>query len=274
LAVVAFFGGGGYITALLTVKVGISPRLGLPASMVGCAFLAFLLGFPTLRLRGVYFILMTLAFMAIAGGIVTALHSVTGGANGIFGIPSPRIPFPGHDGIDFSSTFSFYYLALGLMFVVLIVCYRMANTRTGLTLRAIRDTEILADSVGVNPFKYKMQVFIISSVMAAIAGWSYAHFLTQINPSVFAWAVFFDVIFMLIIGGIGTTAGPIVGAIFVTLIPEFLSVTEEYRLPIFSVLLIIVVVFAPRGLWPYLQERIGRLEIPLAFRRASKQMLD
>jgi branched-chain amino acid transport system permease protein len=253
----AFFGIGAYTSALLFLKLGVPFWLGLPAAGVMAGIFGFLIGYPTLRTRGPYFVIVTLAFCEILRLIFSNWISLTNGPMGLKNIQPPTIHLGGWVQYEFSSKDSYYYLILGLASISLYICYRYINSRYGRACMAIRENEPLAQSVGISAAKWGITTFILSTFLAGLAGSFYAHYVLFISPDLFGFSFTINMLLMLIIGGKGTMAGPVLGAVLFTIIPEYLRVAEIYRLPIFGILLMLAVIFMPRGLIQ-LREPISR----------------
>jgi len=255
LGYTAMFGVAGYITALLTIKAGLSEWIGLIAALGGVVLLSLAIGSVALRLKGVYFILVMVAFLGICGGTALSASDITGGSSGL-----GRLPIPSIMGLEFSTTFKYYYLALAVLLICLYVVYRLVNSRVGRAMAAVRDNEDLANSQGINPFKYKMIGFVTTGLLAGTGGWLYAHFLRFIDPGIFGFGLLFDTVFAVLIGGAGTLGGPIVGSLFVVLVPQLLGKIpveniESIRYVIFSVLLLVTILRMPQGIWGWFKAR-------------------
>jgi branched-chain amino acid transport system permease protein len=255
LGYTAMFGVAGYITALLTIKAGMSEWIGLIAALGGVGLVSLAIGSVALRLKGVYFILVMVAFLGICAGTVLSASDITGGSSGL-----GRLPIPSIMGLEFSTTFKYYYLALVVLLICLYVVYRLVNSRVGRAMIAVRDNEDLANSQGINPFRYKMIAFITTGLLAATAGWLYAHFLRFIDPGILGFSILFDTTFAVLVGGAGTLGGPIVGSLFVVIVPQLLGKIpvdniEAIRYVIFTVLLVVAIVRMPQGIWGWVKAR-------------------
>ncbi|MFA4836514.1 MAG: branched-chain amino acid ABC transporter permease [Dehalococcoidia bacterium] len=255
MAHTAFFGLGGYASGLIAVKAGWPTGVGLLVDISICVVAALVLGLTALRLKGAYFVIITVAFLGIVAQLSTTLHDLTGSTSGLRGIPSPSFGF-----IDFDSTQRFYYLALGFLIVILILVYCLINSRVGRGFIAIRDNEPLANSLGINPFKYKMIGFVASAVICGTAGWLYAHYIHIMDPAIFGMGLLFDTIFIVILGGTGTLVGPIVGALVVVFGPELITehiykVDEAWRTAALALFMLGVIVLMPQGVWGFFKMR-------------------
>lgn len=238
---VGFFAIGAYASGVLTLNgFGFWPAF-LVAGLVSAA-VGFLLALPALRVSGPYLAMMTIAFAFIIEHGAIEWHLLTGGANGLMGFPSPT--FFGHIMNEADIALMSILLAgVGLFFY-----QRLANGNWGRAMRAVRDSEIAAQSVGLNPLVIKTVSFVLSALLTGLAGAIYAPLNMFISPSSFPF--FQSILFILavVIGGAGTLWGPVVGALVVVLLPEFLSDFAEYRLLLFGALLLGVLWAAPRGI--------------------------
>lgn len=245
----AFMAIGAYTSTLLVTLAGLSYWLALPIAAAVSGGIAFLIGYPILRIKGAYFFLVTFAFLEFIRLIVTHFRYPFGGSRGIIRIPSPTISLPGLPRIEFVvGGIHYYYLILFLVAITLLVLYRMERGRYGRIFRAIEQKDILAESLGINLMKYRLLAFVVGCFFAGAAGAFYAPYFTFINPLCFSLTVSIFIIIYIIVGGIGSIAGAVVGAAVLTIIPEALRATGYYEMMIFAVLLIVVVLFLPGGL--------------------------
>jgi branched-chain amino acid transport system permease protein len=245
----AFFGIGAYASALLMIKFGLSFWLALPLACVAAAFFGLLIGLPALRTRGSYFAIATLCFNIIVTIIIEHWEDLTQGGTGISGIPKPApldLPFLGK--VTFATVSAQYYLVLFFLFLTLLVISRIVHSPVGLTYQAIRGGEPLADSLGINTKRNKLASFVTSAFFAGLAGALYASYQGFISPETSSYHIGFDLLIYLLVGGVATLSGPILGAFIMTLLPEFLQSIIEYRIIIYGGFLILVVIFIPRGL--------------------------
>ncbi len=247
LAHAGFFGIGAYGVALLT-KGGLSFWLALPLSALLAAGIGFLIGLPTLRSRGSYFAISTMCFGVIISIVAGNWIDLTGGFNGIVGIPLPNplsIPLIGD--VGFQTQAAQYYLVLSFLLLTLLIMHRLVFSLLGLSFMAIRNNEILAGSVGVNTFAGKILSFVVANFFAGLAGGIYASLMGTISPSTASLELTFNWLIYLLLGGAATLAGPIIGAFVIPVIMEYLQFLAEYRLIIFGALLIVVIIYFPRG---------------------------
>jgi len=245
----AFFGIGAYASALLMIKTGISFWLALPAASCIAALFGFLIGLPALRTRGSYFAIATLGFNIIVTLIIEHWEDFTQGGAGISGIPKPNplgLPWVGE--VGFTSMAAQYYLVLFFLSLTLLVMYRIFHSPVGKTYLAIRGGEPLAESLGINPMGNKLISFTTSAFFAGLAGALYASYHGFISPDTSNFHIGFDLLIYLLVGGVATMPGPILGAAIMTLVPESIQFLLEYRIILYGGFLILVVIFLPRGL--------------------------
>jgi branched-chain amino acid transport system permease protein len=239
----AFFGAGAYGSAVLAVDVG----LPVFVAMLGGAIVAGLLGAaiaPISRLKGNYLAVATLGFLQIVHLVLLNWTPVTRGALGFLSIPGPELA-----GFSFDGELRYYYLVLAVAAAIYLSFRQLvADNRFGRSLAALRQNELAAASVGVNPAFYKMQVFVLGAASAGLAGALFAHFIHYLNPNDFTLDVSIVLLMMIVIGGIGSLEGAIVGAVLLTFAPEYLRVFKDYRMVIYGGLLLVLMIFIPRGL--------------------------
>ncbi len=247
LAHAAFFGIGAYGVAILT-KGGLSFWMALPISALIAASVGFLVGLPTLRTRGSYFAISTLCFGVIVSIVAGNWISLTGGYTGIVGIPTPtpiRLPWFGE--ISFQDRTAQYYLVLAFLLLTLAVMHRLTGSILGLSFMAVRNNEVLAGALGIDTFRVKLLSFVVANFFAGLAGGLYASLIGSISPSTASMELTFNWLVYLLLGGVATLSGPIVGAFLIPLIMESLQFLAEYRMLIFGALLIAVIIYFPRG---------------------------
>jgi len=239
----AFFAVGAYTSTLLAVKFGIPFWLGIFAAGVVSLGFGIVLGIPTLRVRDIYLSVVTICFGLIVQLALVNLESITGGARGIYGIPRPAIL-----GFSFSTPQSYYYLILLFALFSIFSSLRMLRSRYGRALLSIRENELAAETVGIRSTYYKILAFAISSFYAGLAGSLYAHYITYINPDAFTFGTSIDVLVMIVIGGLGNTWGAVIGAIVISLLPEYLRFMQQYYRAVFGIGLIFIMVFMRSGI--------------------------
>jgi len=240
----AFYGLGAYTSGILTAKYGINPWAAILAGIILSAAVAVVVGSPSLKLSGHYLAMATLAFGEIIFIIFNESVSLTEGPDGFGNIPHLSI-----FGFEFESILANYYLVWAVAIVMLIFTLNIIHSRIGRALSSIHGSEIAAMTMGVNASRYKVQVFIISAVMASIAGSLYAHYVQFINPPVFDLFFSIKLVMMVIIGGMASVWGAIIGAALITFLPEWLIVLEDFDILAYGLVLLLIVMFLPKGLF-------------------------
>lgn len=251
IAHAAFYGIGAYISTLLMVKLGVNFFLTLPAAILGAMILAVIIAIPSLRLKGNYFFLSTLAFQIIVFSILYNWISLTRGPYGIPGIPKPKI-----FGLEFSDIPQYLILAIIICLIISLIFKNLYFSPFGRVLKAIREDEIVANALGKNVTKFKILTFIISGGLAAVAGSLYASYVTYIDPTSFTLDESIFIFSIIIIGGTGNFKGPLIGTIIMIFLPEILrflripdTVAANVRQIIYGLLLIIFMRIRPQGIF-------------------------
>jgi branched-chain amino acid transport system permease protein len=243
-----FFGAGAYTSALLSLKLGLSPWLTVFAGAAVALLFGFLVGYLCLRLRGSYLSLATLAFPLIALGLLFAFPDFSGGELGVSGLRR-LVPTP---------TGNYYIAAISMLFIVFGL-WLLADSKFGIVLHAIRDDEVAARASGINTLRYKMTVFAIAGAAAGFAGALFAHYLRVAGPSALEVALSFQVVIWGIFGGVATIYGPVAAVFILYPLTEWLGSIPgvgELRLLIFAVIVLLVLLFMPRGLTPWVRDKI------------------
>jgi branched-chain amino acid transport system permease protein len=251
------FGIGAYTAALLTT--GRDGIWFIPAFLAAGAVTAvagLLVGLPILRLKGHYLALSTLGFGEIVGSLLLNWRSLTLGNNGVGEIPPPAA-----FGFALDTDLRFYYLLMPIAGLTLLFAWRLAISRYGRLLFAIRDAELAAGSAGVNVPALKLLAFTVSAAIAGFAGALYAHLMAYISPDVFGFDVTAQLLSMVVVGGLGSVAGPMIGAAILTFLPEVLRVSAAYYQLIYGAGMIALVVFLPLGLVGVLGRRAPRAPV-------------
>ena len=238
-----FFGMGAYVSGVLSTRWGVPPALGAVAAMAGAALSAFVIGLPALRLRGHYLSMATLGFNAILSVLFNELVSVTGGPNGLSGIP----PI-GLFGFSFDTPGRFFWLAWAAGLVLMLLVASLLASRAGRALRAVSGSEMAADSMGIDPFRSKLAAFMASAVSAGLAGALYGHFNQYASPETFSFSASVLLVVMVAIGGWGRFWGPLFGAAVFTSVPELLRRVQDAELLVFGVGMVAVMLFLPGGI--------------------------
>lgn len=244
-----FIGSGAYFVGLMTKYVcPVSPLWGIPIGGLVTAVIGLVIGIPCLRLRGPYLALATLAAAAIADRMVIILNKYTGGEDGVFGIQF----LSGDPFID-------YYLSSVFMLLSVGILYAIGHSYIGLILKAIREDENAAQAGGVNTTFYKVGAFAVSAFFGGMAGAFNAHYLGYVGPdAVLASGISLNIIIMAIVGGTGSIINAALGAFSLAIVGEYLKSFGEIHLLLYTSLLIVVLLFMPRGVFAALVRRIDR----------------
>lgn len=244
-----------YASSLLRLKLGFSFWAAAPLALLFVVALAALLGLITLRLRGPFFALVTLGFGEIVRLVLINWQDLTNGPLGLRPIAAPEPVL----GIHFDTKLSFYYLVLTALALSLAGLARLIRARTGRMLVAVREDEILAGFVGIAVLRHKVIGLCFSALIAGLGGLLIGPFLTVLSPGQFDLFASMDMVVMVVVGGIGTLAGPLVGAVFLVFAPELLSFAREFRPILMGGLLIVVTIFLPGGLVGLVRPALVRL---------------
>ncbi|NIA10918.1 MAG: branched-chain amino acid ABC transporter permease [Nitrospiraceae bacterium] len=238
----AFMAIGAYSSAILTMQFHVPFIIALTIGTLIAAFVGILVGFPSLRLSGFYLAIVT---MALGEAVVSIFKNwkLAGGNFGIRNIPPPSIL-----GIVFSSEISKYYLVLFFLLLSIYISNNLVKSGTGRAMRGLRDSEIAAQSVGINIAKYKIIAFGLGSALGGISGALYAHTVTYIHPTAFGIGLSIELLSIVILGGVGTIVGPIIGSLFWVILPLLVGNIQTLSSVVFGVALIVVVLLYPRGL--------------------------
>jgi branched-chain amino acid transport system permease protein len=256
----AFFGIGAYASALLSVKLEWSPWLGMLAAIVVPGLAGWGIGRLALKLRGAYFVLLTISFAGVVSLVSVNWMDLTNGPLGIPGVPALAIALPGLPELSLRTKGAFYYLVLAAVVLAYLVCRRIIASRIGRALVALRENETLAESVGIDGTFYLVLAAAISAAMAGAAGGLYAHYTRFVSPEVFLFTYTVTMVIMVVAGGKGTLAGPVVGAVIFTVLPEALRALTswQWQMLLYGILLIAALFFMPSGIVPALAARVAR----------------
>jgi len=239
----AFFGLGAYTSGILTATCGVNPWLALLAGLVLSGSAAFLIGVPALKLRGYYLAMATLGFGIIVSIILNEAQPLTGGPSGLPGIPPLTLA-----GFPLNTARRLYPLIWLAVGVILALSANLVDSRAGRALRALHDSEAAAASLGVDTARLKLKIFIWSALYASLAGSLYAHSLNFIAPASFGFMFSIKLVAMVVLGGMASIWGSLLGAGVLTVLPELLTVFHDFEVVIFGAILMVVMIFLPRGL--------------------------
>ncbi len=249
----AFFGIGAYASALLHLNLGLSFWQALPIAALSTGILGFVIGLVTLRLRGPYFVIVTLGFAQIIYIIFLNWVDFTRGPMGLPGIKGLTVPF--RPDLPFEGKVPFYYLIVVLCLLTLLLKRQLVSTYIGRAWRSIREDENLAASVGVSAFRYALVAFTIGTMLAGVAGSFYAHYVRFVSPEMFEFSNTVSMLIMVIFGGRATQWGPVIGAVLFTVLLEYLRIAGGLRLPLLGLVLILTMMFFPGGIANIYQAR-------------------
>ena len=260
IAQAGFMGIGAYFSTLLSVKLGWSVWTTLWIAPLFTTLVSVLVGYPSLRVKGHYFAIVTLAYNMVIFTILLTYSSVTGGEAGISNVPRPAEFSLWGWVVNFEGRSNSAYYTLVLMSALLAtgLCAIILHSRVGRVLVAIRQNESLADAMGVSTWRYKLFAFVVSAGLAGFAGALYAHYIGFLNPEPFGVDQSLNAILAVILGGSGTLAGPVVGAFAVTFLPEYLRIADSFRLVTYGFILVVATIFLPRGLVPVALDLVTR----------------
>jgi branched-chain amino acid transport system permease protein len=252
---------GAYTAAILVVKMGYSSWLSLFLAGITAAAVACLIGFPFSRLKGIYFSMVTIFLAQIVTLVIDQWKGLTGGNQGMYGIPRPdSINLPGGVIISFISTLNVYYILIAITVISLLIMYAIEHSRIGLTFLAVRQSDSLGESIGINATLYKVLAFTLGSFFAGIIGGFYCQYLSTISPSTFNFIFSTYIVIYMIVGGSDKFIGPIIGATILTLLPEVARPLKGYTTFVFAGVLMLVIFLLPQGI----------VELPRRFRRGGK----
>lgn len=243
LGYISFYAVGAYTYALLSTKIGVSFWFALPAGGLLAALFGLIIGIITLRLRGDYLAIVTLGFIQIVHIVLNNWDGLTGGPNGILGIARPRI-----GSFVFNQPIHFYYLILAILAITIIAVHRLNNSRTGRAWIAIREDEVAAEAMGIDTIQMKCLAFSLGAFWAGIAGVFFAGKFAFVSPESFTFMESVLVLSMVVLGGMGSIPGVIIGALTLIILPEVLRGLANYRMLIFGAMLVIMMIARPQGL--------------------------
>lgn len=242
-----FFALGGYGSALLASRYGIPVWLALPAACAGVALLAFVVGRPTLRLKGHTLAMATLGLGIIISIVLTTEDRITGGPDGM-SVP-PLVLF----GLVVQGERLWYWIAGAVLLLTVWLALNLIESPTGRALRALHGSPVAAETLGIASERFKLQVFVLSALLAALAGALTAHYAGFITPAKASFMHSVELVIMVVFGGMASIFGAVIGAAVLTILPQFLTVLKDYEMMVFGAVLIATMVFFPQGVVPTLQ---------------------
>jgi branched-chain amino acid transport system permease protein len=258
LAHPAFYGVGAYTSVLLVMKLNVPFIVAFIMAGILALMVALIVGYPALRLSYHSFAIVTLAFTLIMRIVWINWVGLTNGPMGIPGVPRPSIGVPFLGKVSIETSTSYYYFILILVVLTCLFIYLMINSRVGRALLSVRENEVLAETMGVNAFKYRMIAFAIGAFFAGIAGSFTAHYITFVGPEFTDFYYITMLLIMVILGGSGTIHGVFLGAIVFTFVPEYLRITPEFRDVVYGFILLLTILFMPDGIGGKIDEMMER----------------
>lgn len=247
-----FFGLGAYASAILTSRYGWPPVAAMIAAMAGVGLIAFLVARPILRLKGHYLAMATLGLGIIIYIVLVNESSLTGGNDGM-----PVPPFTIF-GATLANERAWYWVTGAVLLVAIWVANNIVDSPLGRALRALHGSEVAAQVAGVETTRYKVRVFVVSAVFASVVGSLMAHYVGFITPQVSGFFHSVELVTMVVVGGMASTYGAVAGAAILTMLPQLLSRFEGYELIAFGAILMLTMIFVPRGLLPTIAARWRR----------------
>lgn len=243
-----FIGGGAYTAGFLNFYLHVPPIITIFVGGLVAALLGLIIGIPCLRIRGPYLALATFAASAVPLGLTSVYWEYTGGDDGLYGITPLTLNITGK-----------YYLSLLLLFVCCGILVAIGRSKKGLILKSIREDELGAMASGINTTRFKLITFIVSGFFAGIAGAFYTHNQLHVGTETLSLGLSILVVIMSVVGGLGTITGPIAGAFLLTIFNEMLRGIEEVRLLIYTLAVVLILLFMPKGVLPTLVQGLSRL---------------
>lgn len=256
----AFYGIGAYMSGILTTKFGFSPWVAIIAGMLSTFVIAYVIGVRVLKLKGHILALATISINIIIFTIINGWTNMTGGALGLGGISKLSL-----FGIDLGNQVNFYYFVWGVVMLVIIFSSNIIRSNVGRILRSIHDSEVGIEALGVQVSKYKVIIFAISATYASLAGSLYAHYIQFISPSTFNVSFSILLLVMVMVGGVHSIWGAILGTVTITFLNEgiryvshnYLHVSGEVEIIVYGFIIVLVMIFMPNGIIS-LFEKIGK----------------
>jgi len=276
---VAFFGICAYVSSLVSLgfevhplpgyAVSLEPKpvwLGMLCGIVAAGLFGWAIGKIAFKVRGAYFVIVTISFAEVVRLVALNWDELTQGPMALNNIPPPSLELPGVFEISFVGKFAYYYLVLVFAIIAYVIIARLVGSRAGRAMIALKENEPLAASVGIDVTRYLVLAAVVSAAMAGAAGVLYAHYVRIVDPNIFLFIYTVTMVIMVVAGGKGTLAGPVVGGLIFGLLPELLRslmVAPEVQWIIYGVLMILVVYLLPQGIVPALRglrQRAGGLD--------------
>ena len=243
LGTVAFFAVGCYSSALLTTKLGLTFWQAVPPSILITAALAFLLGLPTLKVKGFYLALMSTGFIVVVGDVLKNWSSLTNGVWGVSGIPRPEL-----FGRVIETNVGFYYFSIALAALLAILAILIEDSRFGRAFKVVRDDELAGEVVGIDSLRIKLLAFVMCGVYTGIAGSLFSSFQQFVSPEIYTFDYNSLFMCMLVVGGLGSVPGSVLGASLLTGLTELLRFMREKYLTLYAIIILVILIYQPGGL--------------------------
>ncbi|MFO1266029.1 MAG: branched-chain amino acid ABC transporter permease [Rubrivivax sp.] len=247
-----FYALGGYGSALFVTRLAWPAWLALPAAVAAVAALAWLVGRPTLKLKGHYLAMATLGLGVIVSIVLTNEDRITGGPDGM---PVPPLELFGH---ALKGEPAWYAVVAALLWLTVLGALHLVDSPAGRALRALHGSEVAAETLGIDAARWKLRVFVLSAAIAAAAGALTAHYAGFITPAKASFLHSVELVIMVVFGGMASIWGALAGAAVLTLLPQFLTALKDYEMTVFGAVLIATMVFMPRGIVPTLARALAR----------------
>jgi branched-chain amino acid transport system permease protein len=269
LAHSGFMAIGAYTVGLLTVDYGVPFWPAFLLSGLVAAFIGIFVGIVSLRLKGHYFAIFTLCVGAIIHLLIEKWESLTHGAVGVIGIPAPSPIGP----LEFESATEQYYLVLTVLALSTLLMHRIVNSLLGRTFMAIRNSDELAEALGIPLMRNKVLAFVLSVFYAGLAGGLYAGYVRFLGPDLASVNFTFEMVMAMLVGGLGTMLGPLLGSLIVPWLTQYLQFLQDYRMLVFGPVLVALIIFVPNGIvgtWMKYQARRAAARAPAAAAPAAR----
>ena len=266
----AFLGTGAYAAAILSTQYGWPMWATVPVAGLLAAVVGVVIGGITLRLQGPFFVIVTLSFAEVLRLVADNWIGLTNGPMGIAGVPQPTLL---GDAGNLGAKQFYYAVAWVLLALTLYLSFRFVHSNAGRAAVAVRENRYVAQSIGIRPLSYSMLALVLGALLSGMAGGFYAHYISFVGPEVFRFAFMVSMIIMVLIGGKGTLVGPLIGALLVTFLEEYLREAKELRLSIFGLAVIAIVLFLPRGLMGFVVQwrEARKAQAPQVARKAERR---
>ncbi len=239
----AFYALGAYFSGVLTATHGWNPWLAAGVAVVATCLVALVVGIPTLKLEGHYLAMATLGIGIVIQKLLEEMSEITGGNNGLTGIPTLSIA-----GIELDTDLKFYYFVWIVTIILTVLSIHLIHSRVGRACRAIHSSRLAANLMGVNVQRLKVQIFVLSAAYGSIAGSLYAHYQLYLDPSTFGFGFSVELVVMVVLGGLGSVWGGILGAAIINVLSEYITAFTEYGPVVYGGILVVMVLFIPYGL--------------------------